>query len=81
MLSKTISFALNVASIVLSVISVAGLYYLTKMSFKCTPDETNKKCTGDLTHNQLLLSKVTTVILWLQIALVLGSAIWRMSTK
>ena len=59
-----------VGIITLSVLSVLGLVYLTKMSFSPIED----KC-GKVTKTEKNIARMTVVLLWIQIALVLVGSV------
>ena len=82
-LSKSVSFVINIAVLILSVISIIGLLYLTKFAFKAksiTILNKSTTCVEDMDNTKLNFSKVTVVLLWLQIILNLVASLWNMTT-
>ena len=60
-----------IALIVLSIMNIAGLVFLTQFAFqgKQTDDDNNTVEVTNFSKNKLVYSKVTIVLLWLQITL------------
>lgn len=81
---------LNIGMIILSICSIIGLVWLTKFAFDTERPlkdfekigiESNYICVKDMDDTKLNFAKVTVVILWIQIALVVFTTIWRMSVR
>ncbi len=68
-LSNTLKTIFMVGIVVLSMMSILGLIFITKLSF--SPDD--DKC-GKVTKTEKGIARLTTVLLWIQIGwIVLGS--------
>lgn len=65
-LKKTVVTIFIIGIIVLSILSCLGLVYLSKMSFSSQDDN----C-GGITKDEKNIARITVVLLWLQIAMVL----------
>lgn len=67
---KTGITVLAVGIVILSILSIMGLVYLTKMSFSSQDDN----C-GGTTKTEKNIARMTVVLLWIQIAMVLVGSI------
>ena len=67
---KTAKTVFLIGIITISVLSVLGLVYLTKMSFSPLED----KC-GKVTKTEKNIARMTVVLLWIQVAWVLFGSI------
>lgn len=69
---------LTIAHLVLSVINVIGLIWLTRFSFGAEvhvdSDGKHIACVQGLDHSNLLFTRVAVSILWIHIALAVGTA-------
>lgn len=71
-IANTIKTVFMVGIITLSVLSILGLIYITKMSFSSGKD----KC-GNVTNTEQNIARLTTVLLWIQIGWVVLGAIFQ----
>jgi hypothetical protein len=80
-MNKVVDFTLNILLIILSVVAIVGLYILTQFSFKAKIDANNNAIVSNVTKNKLTYTKVTVVVLWVQIFFALITSLWNMSQK
>jgi hypothetical protein len=74
MTDSGMKIVVHILSLALSIISVVGLYYLTNFAFNAKPGN-EKTCVSNYSETKLNFSKVTVVVLWLQIAVVAVNAV------
>lgn len=77
-MNKVVLFSTNLVVLTLSIFSIIGLVWLTKFSFnaKVSSGNNSKACVSDFDSTKLTFSKITVVLLWIQIALVTLSSLW-----
>ena len=75
----TIRTIIAIGMLVISILSIIGLYYLTKFSFNANSNKTSNSyvaCVNDITNSDLTYCRLTVVLLWINIGLsVLASII------
>lgn len=70
---------INIISIVLSILSLFGLIFLTQLAFNAKTDKTlNAVLVTDFSNNKLTISKITLVLVWIQLILSLVVTIYAM---
>lgn len=73
-MNSTVSLAVFVMVIILSVVSIIGLVWLSQFSFtakKCPSDSTGKTmAVSDFDNKKLIFCKITVVLMWVNIGLV-----------
>jgi hypothetical protein len=69
---------INIISIVLSILSLFGLIFLTQLAFNATPtDKTlDTVFVTNFSNNKLTISKITLVLIWIQLILSLVITIY-----
>ena len=71
MIANTVKTVFMIGIITLSMLSILGLIYITKMSFS-----PNVSTCSDVTKTEQNIARLTTVLLWIQIGwIVLGAII------
>lgn len=71
-LSLTLGTILVLGMLVLSVLSIVGLYYLTKFSFNAKSQKlanVNITCVNDISKSNLNYCKLAVVLLWINVGL------------
>ena len=68
--NSSVGVIIMVGFLILSIISLVGLVYLTRFSFgaKPNPDDKKQRCVK-MTNGQQNFTKVTVILLWLNIGL------------
>jgi hypothetical protein len=70
----------NVIELILSVVSIAGIIYLTRFAFKGNLTNTTV-CVSDMTKEKLTMAKVAVVLLWIQIMFGVLSSIFGLMSR
>ena len=75
------TFVVSLLLVIISILSIIGLYWLTKFSFTSKKDEKNKDSytVTNFTATGLTLSRMTVVLTWIQICLTIVGALWAVS--
>lgn len=67
-LTLTIKTLITLGISIISILSIIGLYYLTKFSFNAKSvknSESYVTCVNDISNNNLIYCKLTIIILWI----------------
>ena len=70
------SFIMNVALVTLSLLSFAGMIWLTQFSFEAKADGSDAYTVKNFSKTKLTLCRITAVLVWIQMALVILGALW-----
>lgn len=69
---------INILLIILSVLSLLGLIFLTQLTFKAKSPVENTVLVSDFSDTKLTISKITLVLVWVQLILSLVATIYAM---
>jgi hypothetical protein len=64
---------------VLAIVSLIGLFYLTKFSYEAKVNSDDVASIDDFNKNHLIFCKVTTALVWVQIIIAVSTAVWVLS--
>lgn len=75
---QTGNVIISISMLILSICSIIGLVYLTEFSFnsKKSDDDDKKYCITNFSKTKTTFSRLTVVLLWIQIALTIVSVLW-----
>ena len=68
------NLVINILLIILSVLSLLGLIFLTQLTFKAKTPVENTVLVSDFSDTKLTISKITLVLVWIQLILSLVAA-------
>jgi len=69
---------INILLIVLPVLSLLGLIFLTQLTFNAKTPVENNVLVSDFSNTKLTISKITLVLVWIQLILSLVATIYAM---
>ena len=74
---QTGTFIISALFLVLSIVSVIGLYWLTSFAFTAKSSDGDKTYTiSGFSKTKIHLARLTVVLIWLQICLAIISVLW-----
>jgi len=74
-MNTTILFTINILLLILSVICLIGLVWLTQLTFSAKI-KNNQAIIKNMSDNKLLFAKITVIVIWLQIFMIIISSIF-----
>lgn len=72
------NLVINILLIILSVLSLLGLIFLTQLTFNAKIPIENTVLVSDFSDTKLTISKITLVLVWIQLILSLVATIYAM---
>lgn len=73
------SFMINIISIVVALASIIGLIFLTNFTFSAKTKDDKTYTVSNFSGTKLTFSKITIVLLWIQICIVFLAVMWSLA--
>ena len=70
------SFIISIISIVVALASIIGLIFLTSFTFNAKTNDNKTYTIDNFSGTKLTFSKITIVLLWIQICIVFLAVMW-----